>query len=139
MSTLCYLMSEIGLAQRFQQMHEEERGFKVTLERLRILTGRARKVYRASKDLFYIYQVLVQFEQEQPALLNKLAKIRGTITEQGKESLRCEAVRLKNLVVQLVYSIRQLLHSYKFYNESFMFNDRDYLKHVANEMKEIKV
>jgi hypothetical protein len=38
----------------------------------------------------------------------------------------------------MVYSIRNLLGTYKFFNDSFVFNDRDYLKFVASEMQEIK-
>jgi len=38
----------------------------------------------------------------------------------------------------MVYSIRNLLGTYKFFNDSFVFNDRDYLKFVASEMQEVK-
>lgn len=38
----------------------------------------------------------------------------------------------------MVFSIRQLLQTYKFFNNSFVVNDRDYLKFVANEMSELK-
>jgi hypothetical protein len=61
------------------------------------------------------------------------------VSEQTREALRSKAVKLKNLVVQLVYSIKQLLHTYKFFYGRFMLNHQDYLKHVANEMKEMKV
>ena len=55
-----------------------------------------------------------------------------------RQRLQQDASRMKSLVVQMVYSIRNLLGTYKFFNESFVFNDRDYLKYVASEMQEIK-
>lgn len=54
MENLSYLMSDLGMSKRFSQMKLDEQGERVTLERLKILTGRVRKILRARKDLNYI-------------------------------------------------------------------------------------
>jgi len=39
---------------------------------------------------------------------------------------------------KLVVSIPTLLRNYKFFNNSFVFNDKDYLKYLSKEFIEIK-
>ena len=56
-------MIEIGLGERFILMKDEEKGFRVSLERLRILAGRLKKVLKAKNDLLYIFKVLLQFQK----------------------------------------------------------------------------
>lgn len=48
-------MVDIGLGARYQQMKNDEQQHRVTVERLRLLSSRARKVYRARDDLAYIF------------------------------------------------------------------------------------
>ena len=65
-------MVDIGLSARFQQMKHDERAHRVTVERLRLLSSRARKVYRAREDLSYIFQILILFEKDVPVIRQHL-------------------------------------------------------------------
>ena len=42
------------------------------------------------------------------------------------------------MLSQLVVSIPSLLENYKFFNETFVFNDKDYLKYLSKEATELK-
>jgi len=119
-------------------MRQDEQAHHVSVERLRLLASRVKKVYRAREDLVCIFQYLVQFEQEAPMTREQLVNHQQKRTSPSYEWLTSQAQRLRNLVVQLVYSIRQLLGAYKFFNESFVFADKDYLKYVANEMTDLQ-
>ena len=45
---------------------------------------------------------------------------------------------LKSLLSQLIVSIPKLLQNFKYFNNSFVFNDKDYLKYLSKEANEVK-
>ena len=45
---------------------------------------------------------------------------------------------LKSLLSQLIVSIPKLLQTFKYFNNSFVFNDKDYLKYLSKEANEVK-
>lgn len=45
---------------------------------------------------------------------------------------------LKTCLSSLVVSIPALLKQYKFFNNSFVFQDKDYLKYLSKEANEVK-
>lgn len=45
---------------------------------------------------------------------------------------------LKIILSQLVLHIPTLLETFKFFNNSFVFNDKDYLKYLSKEANEVK-
>ena len=59
MSTLQYLLSDIGLSQRFNQMKTGEKEHRVSAERIKLLASRAKKIYRAREDLTYVLTLIV--------------------------------------------------------------------------------
>jgi hypothetical protein len=149
MSTLQYLLSDIGLGQRFIQMKTGEKEHRVSAERIKLLASRAKKIYRARDDLTDIFTLIIKFEIDAPTIRNRLLnkKLNESVEQNMRGSfdpvieqtrLQQEASGIKSLVVQMVHSIRNLLTTYKFFNNSFVFNDRDYLKFVASEMQELK-
>jgi len=52
--------------------------------------------------------------------------------------LQGKSTELKGLMSRLVMSIPSLLKNYKFFNNSFVFNDKDYLKYLSKEFIEVK-
>ena len=55
-----------------------------------------------------------------------------------KQELERKGAELKDCLSQLVVSIPALLKTYKFFNNSFVFNDKDYLKYLSKEANEVK-
>ena len=78
-------------------MKDEEKGFRVSLERLRILAGRLKKVLKAKNDLLYIFKVLLQFQKNHPIIKRELKQ--SDLSNESKEYLMSQALKLKNLVV----------------------------------------
>jgi hypothetical protein len=54
MATLQYILADIGLGQRYNQMKNDENVHRVSAERINLLASRAKKVYRAREDLTYV-------------------------------------------------------------------------------------
>ena len=52
--------------------------------------------------------------------------------------LEAKSAELKDLLSQIVVQIPMLLQNFKFFNNSFVFNDKDYLKYLSKEATEIK-
>jgi hypothetical protein len=59
MNTLEYSLNDIGLGYRFTQMKIDEKAHRVTVERIKLLASRAKKIYRAREDLTYIFTLVV--------------------------------------------------------------------------------
>ena len=55
-----------------------------------------------------------------------------------RQELEKKGTELKECLSQLVVSIPALLKTYKFFNNSFVFNDKDYLKYLSKEANEVK-
>ena len=55
-----------------------------------------------------------------------------------KKDLEKKGAELKECLSQLVVSIPALLKQYRFFNDSFVFNDKDYLKYLSKEANEVK-
>ena len=45
---------------------------------------------------------------------------------------------LKGLLSELIVTIPHLLTTFKYFNNSFVFNDKDYLKYLSKEANEVK-
>ena len=60
------------------------------------------------------------------------------VDEKAKSELEEKSKEVKSLLSQLIISIPALLQGFKFFNESFVFNDKDYLKYLSKETIEIK-
>ena len=83
-------------------MQRDEQQHRVTVERLRLLASRARKVYRARDDLDYIFQILNMFEKDVPMIRQHLLANIPQDQQPGvmdKDQLNQEAARIRNMVV----------------------------------------
>jgi len=52
--------------------------------------------------------------------------------------MEADAEKFMSLVLTLVQSINKLLATYKYFNNSFVLNDKDFMKYLAKEMRELK-
>ena len=52
--------------------------------------------------------------------------------------LQGKSTELKKVLSRLVQTIPAILKNYKFFNNSFVFNDKDYLKYLSKEFIEVK-
>ena len=52
--------------------------------------------------------------------------------------LQSKSTELKKVLSRLVQTIPAILKNYKFFNNSFVFNDKDYLKYLSKEFIEVK-
>ena len=62
----------------------------------------------------------------------------SNLDPEAKAELEGRGFELKRLLSQLVVNISSLLRQFKFFNDSFVFNDKDYLKYLGKETNEVK-
>ena len=128
-----------------------------------VLACRAHKLHRARIELVNIFDQIVQLEEMLPKLkqliMSKLAgsALKATVASpelygaradplggasiidpEDKAELEGRSTALKRLLSQLVVNIPSLLRQFKFFNDSFVFNDKDYLKYLSKEANEVK-
>ena len=58
--------------------------------------------------------------------------------DDGYLELQGKSTELKKVLSRLVQTIPAILKNYKFFNNSFVFNDKDYLKYLSKEFIEVK-
>ena len=123
---------------------------------------RAHKLHRARAELIDIFKMIDALEEMLPrvkqmvlgqlahssskGISGRSAPISGgavsnsvvNLSDDDQSELQSKAKEVKKVLSQLVQSIPSLLKSYKFFNNSFVFNDKDYMKYLAKEFIEIK-
>ena len=60
------------------------------------------------------------------------------MSEGEHAALQRQARIIKHLLSELVTEIPSLHENYKFFNDSFVFHDKDYLKYLSKEANEVK-
>ena len=159
-NTIQKMLTELGMGYRCARMLREEND--VTMERVYVLACRAHKLHRARIELVNIFDHIIQLEDMLPKVkqmvMSKLAvsqSLHGVggyvnlynshdngaaaqLDSDTRRLLEGRSNELKSLLSQLVVNIPTLLQSFKFFNESFVFNDKDYLKYLSKEANEVK-
>lgn len=147
MAVLGSLLGELSLGYRFTRMLREDN--ELNLERVYTLACRAHKLFRARSELVSIFEQILRFERELPhakqQIMTHLQRSSRKAIEEGREdrsAVRAElaelSASLKALISSLVVAIPSLLHNFKFFNNSFVYCDRDYLKYLSKETNELK-
>lgn len=125
-----------------------------------MLVCRAHKLHRARIDLMSIFDLIVQFEEKLPKIKHLVIRnLSGTGSKVGSRMMSSEAtgsnqsaaldaaaksdleklsMELKCILSKLILQIPNLLECFKFFNNSFVFNDKDYLKYLSKEANEVK-
>ena len=125
-----------------------------------MLVCRAHKLHRARIDLMSIFDLIVQFEEKLPKIKHLVIRnLSGTGSKVGSRMMSSEAtgsnqsaaldaaaksdleklsMELKCILSKLILQIPNLLECFNFFNNSFVFNDKDYLKYLSKEANEVK-
>lgn len=107
-----------------------------------------------------IFDLIVQFEEKLPKIKHLVIRnLSGTGSKVGSRMMSSEAtgsnqsaaldaaaksdleklsMELKCILSKLILQIPNLLECFKFFNNSFVFNDKDYLKYLSKEANEVK-
>ena len=159
-STIQVLLNELGMGYRARRMQRD--GAQIDLERVYIMSCRAHKLHRARGDLIKIFRMIDQVEDILPRVkqlvMAKIAqqsssKVHSSRSgdagpeqneavvnhaDDGYMELQSKGSELKKVLSRLVMTIPSMLKNYKFFNNSFVFNDKDYLKYLSKEFIEVK-
>lgn len=162
-NTIGMLLNELGMGYRARRMQRDDK--QIDIERVYVMSCRAHKLHRARNELIKIFKMIKQLEDMLPRVkqlvMGKIAQqssqkdpsIRNGPVQNGDSKmneivvnhaddeyidLQIKSSELRKVLQNLVMTIPALIKNYKFFNNSFVFNDKDYLKYLSKEFIEVK-